>query len=172
MALSLFCRFLELFAFEGEDSIFAAPGYRVDETMGATMTFQIKRIYEPATRSDGARVLVDRLWPRGVRKSNAHIDHWMKDVAPSPRLRIWFGHRPERFAEFKKRYVKELTGNPELAELRRLGKGRLVTLLYGARDPDVNHAVVLASVLRKGARPSRIRKPSRIKKTGAKKKSA
>lgn len=144
----------------------------IAETTGATMTFQIKRIYEPAKRSDGVRVLVDRLWPRGVRKSNAHIDRWMKNVAPSPRLRVWFGHSPERFAEFKKRYGKELAGNPELAELRRLGKGRLVTLLYGARDPDVNHAVVLAGVLRKGARPTRTQEPSRTKKTTAKKKSA
>jgi uncharacterized protein YeaO (DUF488 family) len=122
------------------------------------MTFQVKRVYEPATPSDGIRVLVDRLWPRGVTKSRAHLDCWMKDVAPSPRLRQWFDHRPERFAEFKKRYVKELAGNAELAELRRLGKGALVTLLYGARDPDVNHAVVLQSVLRKGAGPNRGKK--------------
>jgi uncharacterized protein YeaO (DUF488 family) len=128
------------------------------------MTFEIKRIYEPAKRSDGIRVLVDRLWPRGVRKSAAHLDQWMKDVAPSPQLRIWFGHKPERFAEFKKRYVKELVGNPELAELRRLGKGALVTLLYGARDPEINHAVVLESVLRKAARPG---KKPRKRKTPA-----
>jgi uncharacterized protein YeaO (DUF488 family) len=113
------------------------------------MAFQIKRIYEPAKPSDGIRVLVDRLWPRGVRKVTAHLDYWMKDVAPSPRLRLWFGHRPERFAEFGKRYKKELNGNPELAQLRKLGRGALVTLLYGARDPEVNHALVLQSVLRK-----------------------
>jgi uncharacterized protein YeaO (DUF488 family) len=113
------------------------------------MAFQIKRIYEPAKPSDGIRVLVDRLWPRGVRKVTAHLDYWMKDVAPSPRLRLWFGHRPERFAEFSKRYKKELNGNPELAQLRKLGRGALVTLLYGARDPEVNHALVLQSVLRK-----------------------
>ena len=127
------------------------------------MTFEIKRIYEPAKRSDGIRVLVDRLWPRGVKKSAAHLDQWMKDVAPSPQLRIWFGHKPERFAEFKKRYLKELVGNPELAELRRLGRGTLVTLLYGARDPEINHAVVLESVLRKGARPGRGKKPRKRK---------
>lgn len=113
------------------------------------MAFQIKRIYEPAKPSDGIRVLVDRLWPRGVKKTIAHLDYWMKDVAPSPQLRLWFGHRPERFAEFGKRYKKELNGNPELAELRKLGRGALVTLLYGARDPQVNHALVLQSVLRK-----------------------
>jgi uncharacterized protein YeaO (DUF488 family) len=128
------------------------------------MTFEIKRIYEPAKRSDGIRVLVDRLWPRGVKKSAAHLDRWMKDVAPSPQLRTWFGHKPERFAEFKKRYVKELVGNPELAELRRLGKGALVTLLYGARDPEINHAVVLECVLRKAARPN---KKPRKRKTPA-----
>ena len=107
------------------------------------MTFQIKRVYEPAKSSDGIRVLVDRLWPRGIKKSDARLDHWMKDVAPSPRLRLWFDHKPERFTEFSKRYKKELVGNPAVPELRKLGKGALVTLLYGARDPQVNHAVVL-----------------------------
>ena len=122
------------------------------------MAFQIKRVYEPAKSSDGIRVLVDRLWPRGVKKTTAHLDYWMKDVAPSPRLRLWFGHRPERFAEFGKRYKKELSGNPELAELRKLGRGALVTLLYGARDPQVNHALVLQSVLRKPGTAKRKRK--------------
>ena len=122
------------------------------------MTFRLKRVYEPAARSDGVRVLVDRLWPRGVKKADAHIDHWMKDVAPSRRLRIWFGHKPERFAEFKTRYLEELRGNPELDQLRKLGKGALVTLLYGARDPEVNHAVVLAGALRRGATPKRAKK--------------
>jgi uncharacterized protein YeaO (DUF488 family) len=116
------------------------------------MSFQIKRVYEPANPSDGVRVLVDRLWPRGVKKSSAHLDHWMKDVAPSPSLRLWFGHKPERFAEFSKRYKKELSGNAELAELRKLGRSARVTLLYGARDPEVNHAVVLQSVLRRTGR--------------------
>ena len=116
------------------------------------MTFEIKRIYKPAAPSDGVRVLVDRLWPRGVSKSKAHLDQWMKDIAPGPRLRQWFGHRPERFAEFKKRYVKELAGNPEVAKLRGLGRRAHVTLLYGARDPQVNHAVVLQSVLKSAAR--------------------
>ena len=122
------------------------------------MAFQIKRIYEPAKPSDGTRVLVDRLWPRGVKKATARLDYWMKDVAPSPRLRLWFGHRPERFAEFGKRYKKELNGNPKLAELRKLGRGALVTLLYGARDPHVNHALVLQSVLRKAGTTKRKKK--------------
>jgi uncharacterized protein YeaO (DUF488 family) len=132
------------------------------------MSFQIKRVYDPAESSDGIRILVDRLWPRGVTKSKAHLDYWMKEVAPSPRLRLWFGHKPERFAEFKKRYVDELAGNPELAELRKLGKGDLVTLLYGARDPEVNHAVVLQSVLgrnagSKSAKQAKTKKPARKK---------
>jgi uncharacterized protein YeaO (DUF488 family) len=122
------------------------------------MTFAIKRIYEPAKPSDGTRVLVDRLWPRGVKKSNARLDQWMKDVAPSPRLRVWFGHKPDRFAEFRKRYKKELVGNTAVPELRKLGKDKVVTLLYGARDPEVNHAVVLQSILRKATGAKRAKK--------------
>jgi uncharacterized protein YeaO (DUF488 family) len=135
------------------------------------MTFEIKRIYEPAASSDGTRVLVDRLWPRGVTKSKAHLDQWMKDIAPSPQLRSWFGHRPERFAEFKKRYAKEIDGNPKLAELRRLGRGAVVTLLYGARDPEMNQAAVLQSILRKSAR-SNIAKGAGTKKSRVKRASA
>ena len=129
------------------------------------MTFEIKRVYEPAAPSDGIRVLVDRLWPRGVSKSKAHLDEWMKEIAPSPGLRQWFGHRPERFAEFKKRYAKEIDGNPKLAELRRLGKRAVVTLLYGARDPEMNQAAVLQSVLKSGARKPGAARPARKKLT-------
>jgi uncharacterized protein YeaO (DUF488 family) len=111
------------------------------------MTFRIKRIYEPPAKSDGLRVLVDRLWPRGVKKTEARLDLWMKDVAPSTELRKWFGHEPERFAEFKRRYKKELS-KEALAELRKLGKGKTVTLLYGAKDPEMNQAAVLLSRLR------------------------
>lgn len=111
------------------------------------MTFQIKRVYEPASPLDGTRVLVDRLWPRGLKKSNARVAVWMKDVAPSPELRQWFHHDPERFAEFGRRYTSELRGNPALAELRKLGRDRRVTLLYAAHDPKVNHAQVLRSAL-------------------------
>jgi uncharacterized protein YeaO (DUF488 family) len=111
------------------------------------MTFRIKRVYEMPASSDGMRVLVDRLWPRGVTKAAAKLDLWMKDVAPSQDLRRWFGHKPERFAEFKRRYKKELL--PEaFAELRKLGRGKTVTLLYGARDPEMNQAAVLLSLLR------------------------
>lgn len=111
------------------------------------MTFQIKRVYEAAAAADGTRVLVDRLWPRGVSKVDAHLALWLKDVAPSPKLRLWFDHDPERFAEFGTRYRRELAGNAALLELRKLGRGHVVTLLYGARDPEVNHARVLLSVL-------------------------
>ena len=112
------------------------------------MTFQIKRVYEPAVPADGTRVLVDRLWPRGLRKADAKWVYWMKDVAPSPELRRWFGHEPERFAEFSRRYKKELRDNAALEPLRKLGRGNAVTLLYGAHDPTINHAAVLLSVLR------------------------
>jgi uncharacterized protein YeaO (DUF488 family) len=113
------------------------------------VSFQIKRVYEPAKPGDGLRVLVDRLWPRGVSKAKAKLDHWMKDVAPTPGLRTWFGHKPERFAEFRKRYREELAANPAVGELRKLGKRRRVTLLYGARDPKINQAVVLLAALKR-----------------------
>ena len=117
------------------------------------MAVQIKRIYETAEPADGIRILVDRLWPRGVKKSAAQLDYWMKEVAPSPKLRVWFGHKPERFEQFDSRYRTELLRNPAVGKLRKLAKGKLVTLLYAARDPKVNHALVLQSVLRR--RPSR-----------------
>ena len=134
------------------------------------MSFQIKRIYEPASRSDGTRVLVDRLWPRGVKKADAHIDLWMKDVAPSPPLRQWFQHDPERFETFSRRYTSELKRNPALGELRKLGKGKPVTLLYGAHDPRINHARVLQAALAgRGAQPraKRTRTPTRPKRRAA-----
>ena len=124
-----------------------------------------KRVYEPPARGDGLRILVDRLWPRGLRKATADIDVWAKDVAPRPALRTWFDHRPERFAEFKRRYRDELAHNPALADMRgTIGKGK-VTLLYAARDPAINHAVVLAEVLRR-ARPNK-RKRAVARQQGA-----
>ena len=122
------------------------------------MTFAIKRLYEPASPKDGIRVLVDRLWPRGIKKADAHLAHWLKDLAPSPRLRVWFGHKPERFSEFRERYEAELAGNPALTELGKLGSKRRVTLLYAAHDPAVNHAVVLLSVLRSASGDKRRRR--------------
>ena len=119
--------------------------------------FVIKRAYEPPSGKDGIRILVDRLWPRGLRKDAAALDLWAKDLAPTPSLRQWFDHRPERFAEFKRRYRDELKGNRVVADvLGQVGKAK-ATLLYAARDPAVNHAVVLAEFLNK----SRPRKPVR-----------
>jgi uncharacterized protein YeaO (DUF488 family) len=112
------------------------------------MAVAIKRIYEPAVLADGPRILVDRLWPRGVSKARAKLAFWMKDVAPTPKLRVWFGHRPERFREFGRRYKRELTGNPAVPELRKLARRGRVTLLYGAKDPKINHAAVLQSIVR------------------------
>jgi uncharacterized protein YeaO (DUF488 family) len=112
------------------------------------MSVQIKRIYEPAAASDGTRVLVDRLWPRGISKDAAGKLVWLKDIAPSPKLRIWFGHDPGRWAEFQKRYRGELKENDSaLAELRALAHAGRVTLLYAARDEDHNHALVLRDCL-------------------------
>jgi uncharacterized protein YeaO (DUF488 family) len=111
------------------------------------MTFQIKRVYEPASTSDGSRILVDRLWPRGIKKSDAHLSDWMKDIAPSPKLRIWFDHREDRFSEFRRRYERELEHNVLLPKLRKLGCGHLVTLVYGAHDPLINQASVLRDTL-------------------------
>ena len=109
----------------------------------------IKRIYEPPASDDGQRVLVDRIWPRGVSKEDAALMLWLKEIAPSDALRKWFGHQPERWAEFQKRYWAELDGNEEaVAQLRGLfGKGRM-TLVYGAHDEAHNNAVALAGYLR------------------------
>lgn len=110
---------------------------------------QTKRIYDKPAKDDGTRVLVDRLWPRGVSKEDAQLDEWLKDVAPSTELREWFGHKPERFDEFTKRYEHELHDNPALAELKKLAAdASTLTLLYGAKDPQINHAVVLLHVLK------------------------
>ncbi|MEO3856455.1 DUF488 family protein [Acrocarpospora sp. B8E8] len=112
------------------------------------MPFLIKRIYDEADPRDGFRVLVDRLWPRGVSKEEAHVDLWLKEVAPSTELRTWFDHRADRFAEFSARYVTELDSNPAVARLRQLGQTNpTVTLLYGAKNPQINQAVVLAGYL-------------------------
>ncbi|MBA1141515.1 DUF488 domain-containing protein [Mesorhizobium neociceri] len=109
----------------------------------------VKRIYEPPAPDDGQRVLVDRIWPRGVRKEDAALTLWLKHIAPSDELRKCFGHEPARWAEFRKRYAAELDGNGEtVAQLRGLlGKSR-VTLLYGAHDEAHNNAVALAGYLR------------------------
>ncbi len=112
------------------------------------MNIQLKRVYEPPSRDDGARILVDRLWPRGARKETLKLDLWLKDIAPSSALRKWFDHRAERFEQFAKEYRAELDANPAaVAELEPwLHRGR-TTLVYGARDPAVNQAVVLRDYL-------------------------
>lgn len=112
-----------------------------------TAKLRLKRAYEPAERGDGQRVLVDRIWPRGVSKAEAHIDLWLKEVAPSTALRKWFGHKPERWEGFRARYREELKANPAVAELRQVMAAGPVTLVYGAKDEQHNQAVVLAEYL-------------------------
>jgi uncharacterized protein YeaO (DUF488 family) len=109
--------------------------------------FQIKRIYETSEESDGTRVLVDRLWPRGLSKKHAKVDIWMKEIAPSPGLRKWFGHRVDRWDEFQARYRSELISNPATDQLRSLGSKTNVSLLYAAHDKEHNHAIVLKQMI-------------------------
>ncbi len=112
------------------------------------MTIKIKRVYEPAERGDGVRILVDRLWPRGVTKEA--IDLWLKDIAPSNELRNWFHHEEPKWASFRTKYLKELSANKgAVAELRKATKGKTVTLLYGARDTEHNQARVIAEFLKR-----------------------
>jgi uncharacterized protein YeaO (DUF488 family) len=113
---------------------------------------KIKRVYEKPAKEDGWRVLVDRLWPRGMKKETAHLDVWMKDVAPSNALRKWFGHKPERWSEFQKKYRAELAKNKEMvAELKKMAREHgTMTLLFGAKDEEHNEAVVLADALKAG----------------------
>ena len=112
---------------------------------------RLKRAYEAAEAADGTRILVDRLWPRGVSKQEAALDDWMKDIAPSTELRQWFGHEPSRWAEFQRRYKAELRGHAaELERLRGIAAKGALTLVYGARDEVHNDAVVLHDVLLHG----------------------
>lgn len=107
--------------------------------------------YEPADDGDGTRVLVDRIWPRGVSKDEARIDHWLRNLAPSKELRVWYGHDPARFEEFRHRYEAELGAEPAssaLAQLRNLAAGGPVTLVFGARDTEHSNAAVLRELLR------------------------
>ena len=113
-----------------------------------TPELRLKRAYEPPSAGDGVRVLVDRLWPRGLRKSDAAIDRWLKEIAPSTELRRWFGHDPRRWAEFRRRYRAELSHKRELLnELRTVAHREPVTLVYAARDQQHNEAVVLRDLL-------------------------
>jgi uncharacterized protein YeaO (DUF488 family) len=111
----------------------------------------IKRIYDPAEASDGYRVLVDHLWPRGVSHERAQLEQWARELAPSDELRQWFDHVPERFDEFRARYRRELADHDELIEtLRDRAKNGRVTIVYAARDREHNNALVLAELLRDG----------------------
>lgn len=110
--------------------------------------FRLKRAYEPAERDDGFRVLVERLWPRGVSKRRAKLDLWLKDVAPSPALRKWFGHDPKKWDEFRKRYRGELKTRPQPVDLlKQRGRKGPVTLVYGSKDQEHNAAVALKEYL-------------------------
>lgn len=123
--------------------------------MGHELEIRTKRAYEPASPEDGVRVLVDRLWPRGLRKADASIHRWFKDVAPTSELRRWFGHAPERWAKFRRRYEEELRHRPEtLHELLALAAEGPLTLLFSAHDETRNNAVVLRNVLLEKSKPA------------------
>jgi uncharacterized protein YeaO (DUF488 family) len=108
----------------------------------------LKRAYEPPEKSDGKRILVDRLWPRGVSKAEADLDQWVKEIAPSAELRTWFGHDPERWGEFRRRYRAELAQHSDmLTDLRRRASESRITLVYSAKDEVHNDAVVLRNVI-------------------------
>jgi uncharacterized protein YeaO (DUF488 family) len=112
---------------------------------------RVKRAYEPAAPEDGYRVLIDRLWPRGITRERAELDEWERELPPSTELRQWFGHEPSRFAEFRRRYIEELRDKrPGIARLRRHARAGTLTLVYSARDAEHNDAVVLAEILRRG----------------------
>jgi uncharacterized protein YeaO (DUF488 family) len=114
----------------------------------AQTQIRLKRAYEPASADDGVRILVERLWPRGLTKTAAALDHWVKDVAPSTELRTWFGHRPARWQEFRTRYRMELKENRSVVRsLRELCTGQRVTFIFAAKDVSQNGAVVLKEYL-------------------------
>lgn len=120
---------------------------------GQGRTVRLKRVYDVPGPGDGTRVLVERLWPRGLSKERAHIDLWLKEIAPSHDLRRWFGHDPEKFAEFRRRYQAELASETDqqgLATLRDLAKRGPVTLVFAAHDTEHNNAVVLRDLLQEG----------------------
>jgi uncharacterized protein YeaO (DUF488 family) len=114
---------------------------------------RLKRAYDPVAATDGYRVLIDRMWPRGVKREEAHLHEWARELAPSTELRTWFGHDPARFEDFRRRYTEELASQEEkLRELRRRAGEGTLTLVYAARDTEHNDAIVLAEILRRGRR--------------------
>lgn len=117
------------------------------------MKIALKRIYEAAEPADGRRVLVDRIWPRGVAKEAAKVDEWIREIAPSAALRKWFGHDPKKWEEFKRRYFRELDGREDLTEdLRRQARQKRLTLVYAAKDEQHNNAAALKEYLEQGAK--------------------
>jgi uncharacterized protein YeaO (DUF488 family) len=120
------------------------------------MSVKVKRVYDKASRDDGFRVLVDRVWPRGLRKDAVRIDEWLKDIAPSTELRKWFGHDPDKWSRFRTCYFEELARRKSTVDhLRALARKQPVTLLYGTKDMDHNNAVALEEYLTKGPAKSR-----------------
>jgi uncharacterized protein YeaO (DUF488 family) len=117
-------------------------------------SIKLKRVYLPAAHSDGYRILVDRVWPRGITKIKAHVDEWLRDIAPSDALRRWFGHNRERWPVFKRRYLKELKDNPHATKqlMDAVNVHTKVTLLFGAHDEECNQAVVLSLYLKRHLR--------------------
>ena len=117
--------------------------------MSSATDITIKRIYDEPSDDDGYRILVDRLWPRGVGKEEARVDEWNRTIAPSTTLRKWFDHKEQRFEEFSERYLKELSlHRDELLRIRKVAETKRVTLVYGAKDRTANHAVVLCGALK------------------------
>lgn len=108
---------------------------------------QLKRAYEKPSRDDGERILVERLWPRGLTKERAAVDLWLKEIAPSPELRKWFGHDPAKWPQFQKRYWKELAEQEAVEQLRQKGRHGTITLVYAARDEEHNGALALKQFL-------------------------
>lgn len=135
----------------------------MSQASNSSSRIKLKRAYEPAAPSDGTRILIDRLWPRGLSKEDAAIDHWLKELAPSTALRQWFGHKPEHWEEFRKRYRAEIAKQPDaLAALRSFARKGPITLVFAARDELHNDAVVVHELLR--AKPRAARAP--VKTTG------
>jgi uncharacterized protein YeaO (DUF488 family) len=135
---------------ENEGGHLRRPGRTPQPPSPGPTSVRVRRIYEPVTEQDGIRVLVDRLWPRGMSKDRAEIDEWFRDIAPSTALRRWYAHDPQRYTEFRRRYRLELATGEQAAALLHLAKladGRTLTLLTASRDPAISEAAVLAELL-------------------------
>lgn len=113
----------------------------------STIMLRMKRVYEPLASDDGTRILVERLWPRGMTKERARVDIWCREISPSPELHKWYGHRPDRYPEFKERYLQELKGNEKLDQLARLAQRQNVTMVFASRDVDRSNAKLLYDLL-------------------------